>query len=706
MDRRRFVKSVGCAGTLAAATQLPAGASCMDEMMKLSQNRPSAHGMGYVVLDKDKTFAEQVTQEYTIYEIRYDFDLGGETEEIPAGCVLKFEGGSLKNGTIVSNNTFIDASDDACIFVDVNLIGLFLNDYVSVCWFGAKNSYYKNISENKVQLGRNDCYPAIKSVLHTSFKKIYFPKGAWYVSNTIILDKEVEFLMSGKSDSTPLNYKARSMGFDLNEACIFTDKDISLVTTSENLVSSLRFVISGGSFDVSLIESYTNAVIHLKSNCKLWGIDVNTAVLGKLNSINDGVGLYFDATVSTGYLSYIRTNCIVKYFGTGIKVKGTETQRPSWVTDFVDRSEIASCRQSLYIEHCEEAFVEGHYQQTYLFEEEQNDVAAVYLKTKFATINCTVWDCHLHRDKDESIFSDKWTNRYAFELDTPSFIYYHNYNFVGNSKRYFAYGLVKDHTNIEDTFPKYQSFNRSQYTQGYSDTDNWFVKRPEFTASYESNCEVVGFDNLFLPYTSSGATIKSAGVTNPYLNIILDINKQGVSVLLMGVVLDIVNTGTFTKAELIRTTHTTDVNTGVKEHRQIVDIVSSSVSHYKAVYLTGFEGIWRNTSKIEIRLSGYIGTENVTLLSVFGKIRGKESSFLTCAGGNVYGGMNVIGGNLMIEGNPLLFAAEFEKRPSSGLKNGYSFLCLDRSSPESKTNGIVLYFLDGKWIDALGRVVE
>lgn len=209
-----------------------------------------------------------------------------------------------------------------------------------------------------------------------------------------------------------------------------------------------------------------------------------------------------------------------------------------------------------------------------------------------------------------------------------------------------------------------------------------------------------------MPYTSSGATIKSAGVTNPYLNIILDINKQGVSVLLMGVVLDIVNTGTFTKAELIRTTHTTDVNTGVKEHRQIVDIVSSSVSHYKAVYLTGFEGIWRNTSKIEIRLSGYIGTENVTLLSVFGKIRGKESSFLTCAGGNVYGGMNVIGGNLMIEGNPLLFAAEFEKRPSSGLKNGYSFLCLDRSSPESKTNGIVLYFLDGKWIDALGRVVE
>ena len=638
MDRRRFVKSVGCAGTLAAATQLPAGASCMDEMMRLSQNRPSAVGMGYVVLDKDKTFAEQMTQENTIYEIRYDFDLGGETEEIPAGCVLKFEGGSLKNGTIVSNNTFIDASDDVCIFVDVNLIGLFLNDYVSVCWFGANNSYYKNISENKVELSRIDCCPAINAALSTSFKKIYFPKGAWYVSGTITLDKEVELLLSGKSDSTPLNYKVTSMGFDLNEACIFTDKDISLLTTSENLVSSLRLAISGGSFDVSLIKTYTNAVIHLKSNCNLWGIELNTAVLGKLNSINDGIGLYFDATISTGHLSYIRTNCIVKYFGTGIKVKGTETQKPSWITDFVDRSEIMSCRQSLYVEYCEEAFIEGHYQQTYIFEAEENNIAAVYLKTRFATINCTVWDCHLQSGGNvPELYVNKWTNRYAFELDSAFWADFDNYTFLGNSMRYVNNGLVKDHTNMVSDLPKYQAFNRSQYTKGYSDTDNWFVKRPEFTATYESNCNVVGFDNLFLPCTSSVAIIKSAGVPNPYLNITLDINKQGVSVLLMGVVLDIVNSGTFTKAELIRTTYITDVNTGVKEHRYVVDIVPAIVSHYKAIYLNGFEGLWRNTSKIEIRLFGYIGTGNVALLSVFGKIRGKESAFLTCAGGTVYG---------------------------------------------------------------------
>lgn len=58
------------------------------------------NGMGYLVLEKDKTFASQVTETNTIYEIRYDFSLGGVTVTIPSGCVLKFNGGTISNGTI------------------------------------------------------------------------------------------------------------------------------------------------------------------------------------------------------------------------------------------------------------------------------------------------------------------------------------------------------------------------------------------------------------------------------------------------------------------------------------------------------------------------------------------------------------------------------------------------------------------------------
>jgi hypothetical protein len=61
-----------------------------------------------VVLRKDIPFVEQVTETNTIYEIRYDFDLDGDTVFIPLGCVLKFAGGKVVGGTINLNNTYLE----------------------------------------------------------------------------------------------------------------------------------------------------------------------------------------------------------------------------------------------------------------------------------------------------------------------------------------------------------------------------------------------------------------------------------------------------------------------------------------------------------------------------------------------------------------------------------------------------------------------
>ena len=45
----------------------------VDNKLKF-KDRTSDDGMGYVILRKDKTLAEQMTKTNTIYEIRYDFD--------------------------------------------------------------------------------------------------------------------------------------------------------------------------------------------------------------------------------------------------------------------------------------------------------------------------------------------------------------------------------------------------------------------------------------------------------------------------------------------------------------------------------------------------------------------------------------------------------------------------------------------------------
>ena len=73
------------------------------------------------VLRKNKTFAEQVVDENTIYEIRYPFDLGGNSVTIPSGCVLKFNGGRISNGTLVGQNTAIEYN--APIFTGISISG-------------------------------------------------------------------------------------------------------------------------------------------------------------------------------------------------------------------------------------------------------------------------------------------------------------------------------------------------------------------------------------------------------------------------------------------------------------------------------------------------------------------------------------------------------------------------------------------------------
>ena len=88
-----------------------------NDLLKFA-NRPAVGAMGYVIVRKGSTFASQVTQQNTLYEIRYTFDLGGATVTIPEGAVLKFVGGKLTNGKLVLSpfvNIFGTTKDEICL---------------------------------------------------------------------------------------------------------------------------------------------------------------------------------------------------------------------------------------------------------------------------------------------------------------------------------------------------------------------------------------------------------------------------------------------------------------------------------------------------------------------------------------------------------------------------------------------------------------
>ena len=59
------------------------------------------------VLKSNLSFASQIWEEYTVYVVKWNYDLGGETVTMPAHCILEFAGGMLINGTVNCTNTIL-----------------------------------------------------------------------------------------------------------------------------------------------------------------------------------------------------------------------------------------------------------------------------------------------------------------------------------------------------------------------------------------------------------------------------------------------------------------------------------------------------------------------------------------------------------------------------------------------------------------------
>ena len=110
------------------------------ETLGVPYNASNPNGMGKIVLKKNDNFKQVVeaqTNGNTIFIIKYDFDLNNENITIPENCVLKFDGGSIKNGRIDFNNTIIEGGLNVKL-INIDQNGRILNEYFMNEWFGAK----------------------------------------------------------------------------------------------------------------------------------------------------------------------------------------------------------------------------------------------------------------------------------------------------------------------------------------------------------------------------------------------------------------------------------------------------------------------------------------------------------------------------------------------------------------------------------------
>ncbi|MBU2948822.1 hypothetical protein [Zobellia uliginosa] len=73
----------------------------------------------------------------SVWEIRFDFDLAGQTIILPENVTMRFNGGVLENGTVRGDESIIETNTESQLFEELTLEGSFKSEYLKPQWFGA-----------------------------------------------------------------------------------------------------------------------------------------------------------------------------------------------------------------------------------------------------------------------------------------------------------------------------------------------------------------------------------------------------------------------------------------------------------------------------------------------------------------------------------------------------------------------------------------
>lgn len=181
-----------------------------------------------------------------IYKIMYNFDLGGTTLTMPANCTLDFQGGSFSNGTIVGNNTKINAGLQKIFNIDIILNGTWNVNEAYPEWFGAVGNGVTNdtialtkcinyftitsLSARTYITDQIDNIPSFRTIRGCGKKSIIQANPSMELTNNYLLRTKdggsgiifSDFVLLGGSNSTEANYKIggillRSTSNDVND---------------------------------------------------------------------------------------------------------------------------------------------------------------------------------------------------------------------------------------------------------------------------------------------------------------------------------------------------------------------------------------------------------------------------------------------------------------------------------------------------------
>ena len=254
------------------------------------KNRSAVDGLGYIILRKSDSFADQVTELNTIYEIRYDFDLGGNSVTIPAGCVLKFNGGSITNGELVFTDTSIEGPAQILCDFSGTITGC-----ADCSWFGAK--------QNDPAFDNGPIINKVASV----FKNICITGDTFYFSTPILINADrdernnryVNFRATMFYNGAPIDTSAITLA-NMKEGNIYiggvtTDKDNLDFTENGNTNFVAVDLVNSDDCHIN-IRTIENANIGFRFFGDGFGCCYNHLEVGLIRNFNHGIRFYQDKT--------------------------------------------------------------------------------------------------------------------------------------------------------------------------------------------------------------------------------------------------------------------------------------------------------------------------------------------------------------------------------------------------------------------------
>lgn len=257
---------------------------------------------------------KMLSKDNIIYIIQYDYNLNGQTITVPEGCVLKFEGGSISNGTIKFINTYINSNYKS--FKSVIFEGQIFNSEVNPVIFGADNT------------GIIDSSVVINNLLAIT-DTIKFRKGVYLLSNitvnsnktitgvgssTIIKPtKDAEVIFNTSTNATGILFKNfRIMGSDTqNTMCVGIYFNSSKFFNCDSTITNISIDSLRGT-GIVIYYGCSNMII---SNCNI------------RNTINKIANEDYNTKYGYGILAHCSDSLfsnlnIGQSFNAGLKVNG------------------------------------------------------------------------------------------------------------------------------------------------------------------------------------------------------------------------------------------------------------------------------------------------------------------------------------------------------------------------------------------------